>query len=427
MRSSAIVAGFSSLGMTDDPSHGRCEPSSPAVALRTVKLLKGITPRQLLFDLLLAAVVLAVGLMSTLHLGDVPATPFSREADGFHVLLIVAMSAPLALRRVYPTSVLLVVLASWGIDRGLDYPETSAGFAVAVAFYTIGAELERRRSLQIGGAASAVTVGWAWVGAIVLESVTTVAVVSTLISTVTPLLFGREMHERRRRLTELQVRAERAEHEREEKARQAVSEERSRIARELHDVVAHQMTVMTVQAEGARRVADGADPRLVEALETIRVAGHSALAELRRTVDLLRTPDEESATEPLPRLSDLPRLVERVRAAGVPVELEIRGAPQPLSDGAELSAYRIVQESLTNAVRHGGPGVSAKVSIEYDPDRLDVSVSDDGRGASSQPSPYGGHGIVGMRERIAVLGGEFQAGPKAGGGYLVRASIPLDT
>jgi len=392
-----------------------------------VKLLERITRRQLLFDVVVAGAILVVGLLPTVDLRQAVPRVFSSDPDALHTILIVLMSAPLVLRRVYPVPVFLTTLASWVIDRGIDYPSTAAEFGVGVAFYTIGTHLERRRSLRIGGGASVFVVAWTAVGALVLESVVFVGIISAVISTVTPLLIGREMHERRRRVKELQERAERAEREREEQARLAVSEERARIARELHDVVAHQMTVMTIQAEGARRIADGADPRVVDALETIRVAGHGALAELRRTVGLLRAPEDEPGTEPLPRLADVERLVDRVRAAGVPIELVVRGERHRLSDGAELSAYRIVQESLTNAVRHGGPGVSVTVTITFTPDSLEVSVYDDGRGASNEGTADGGHGIVGMRERIAVLGGEFNAAPKPGGGYLVRATIPFET
>lgn len=402
-------------------------PHHPGRNIFGVQLQERIGRRQLTFDVALAAVVFVVGLIGTFHIGEYDIGGFSREADEFHVILIVLMAAPLALRRVYTIPVFFTILAAWVVDRGLDYPGTSAEFAVAIAFYTIGAELDRRRSIQIGGVASGIVVAWSGVGAIVLESVTSIAVIGALISTVTPLLLGREMHERRLRIEALEERAERAEREREENARQAVAKERSRIARELHDVVAHQMTVMTLQAEGARRIADDSDPRVVGALDTIRLAGHRALAELRRTVDLLRSPEEDLATDPLPRLADVDRLVDQVRDAGVSVTLKIDGEPRPLSDGAELSAYRIVQESLTNAVRHGGPGVSIDVSIEYTPEQLDVSISDDGRGAAGRPANNGGHGIVGMRERVAVLGGEFHAGPRAGGGYLIRATIPVDS
>jgi signal transduction histidine kinase len=367
---------------------------------------------------------LVMGLATTMELGEGP-TQFSREEDIFHIGFIVLLTVPLALRRVYPVPVFAIVLLAWVTDRGLDYPETSASAGVAIAFYTIGAELERRRSFRIGGTAAAVIVGWTGVGVAVLESVPVVALLNSLIATLTPLLVGREIHERRRRVEELEERASRAEQEREERARQAVSDERTRIARELHDVVAHQMTVMTLQAEGASRIASDADPRIAEALETIRHAGHEALAELRRTVGLLRTTDDDPEIRPLPRLADVGELVEQIKAAGVPVEIDIQGDPRPLADGAELSAYRVVQESLTNALRHAGPNVTARVSIAYGENTLDVSITDDGRGSSSR-NDNDGHGIIGMRERVTMLGGEFDAGPKQGGGFKVHATIPLE-
>lgn len=385
-----------------------------------------LNSREWAFDIAVALIVLVLGLVGTIEIGDTPDNPFTREADAFHFILIGLISLPLIFRRVYPLPVMVVVLGAWIIDRGLDYPDTPGAAGVAIAFYTIGASLDRKQSLRIGGISALVVVGWTLIGAVTLESVHSFSVLTTFVATATPLLLGREMHERRERVEELRRRAERAEQDREERARQAVVEERARIARELHDVVAHQMTVMTLQAEGAIRIADDSDPRVVEALETIRVAGHRALAEMRRTVGLLRTSDDAAATEPLPRLTDLDKLISQMRDAGVPVEMDVTGNQRPLSDGAELSAYRVVQESLTNAIRHGGPDVTAKVSIDYGDDRLDVSVADDGRGSSANSTDTGGHGIIGMRERIAVLGGEFEAGPKTGGGYLVHATIPVE-
>jgi signal transduction histidine kinase len=236
------------------------------------------------------------------------------------------------------------------------------------------------------------------------------------------------MRARRERAEELQRKVADAEREREESARRAVAEERARIARELHDIVAHQMTVMTIQADGARRVADGADPRVIEALDTIKATGHSALTEMRRVVGLLRE-NETGSPElaPLPTLDDLGTLVEQVRSTGVPVDLTVEGAARPLEEGVELSAYRIVQESLTNAVRHGGPSVAADVAVSYGDESLDVVVADNGRGAATASGNGGGHGLVGMRERVAVLGGSFEAGPRPGGGYRVHASIPYQS
>ena len=402
-------------------------PGRFGLSIDSVKLFEKIQPRHLALDALIAAGFLTVGLIGQARIDPEVAAFFSRESDAFNILLIVLMTVPLALRRVYPTSVFFIIVAAWVAERLLDYPETLAVVATAIAFYTIGAELPRRKSARIGGGTALFIVGFTTIGVLALESVTGASLITGVISTVTPLLLGREVHERRRRVEELRERAERAERDREEEARRAVADERARIARELHDVVAHQMTVITLQAEGARRIADGADPRVVEALETISDAGHSALNEMRRTVELLRAPEDESDTKPLPRLRDVEDLAETIRVAGMPVDLEIEGDVRPLAEGTELSAYRIVQESLTNSVRHGGPEVTAQVKIEYGEDHLDVLILDDGRGGSADTGDGVGHGIIGMRERIAVLGGEFSAGPHTGGGYEVHASIPVET
>lgn len=402
-------------------SGGLARRSIPYVTPR-----RRLTAPQWAFDVCVALFVVILGFVGTIQIGDRPDVDFIRDADVFHFTLVSLMALPLVFRRVYTVPVFVTVLVAWIIDRGLDYPDTPAAMGVAIAFYTIGAELDRRPATLIGGVSSAAVVAWTGIGAAALESVTIVALLTTTIATVTPLLLGREMHERRRRIEELRLKIEEADRAREEQARRAVLEERSRIARELHDVVAHQVTVMTLQAEGARRIATGADPRISEALETIRVTGHSALMDMRRTLGLLRQEDQGPDTKPLPRLSDIEDLVDQMTKAGVDVDVEVNGERQPLSDGAELSAYRVVQESLTNAIRHGGPGVSAKVLIDYTPDHLAVSVTDDGRGSSSTNADNGGHGIIGMRERVAVLGGHFEAGPKVGGGYRVHATIPVD-
>ena len=397
------------------------------LSIEPVKLFEKIRPLPLGFDVLLAAGVLVFGLIGAVEFEASTTSSFTRSSDAVHTLLIVLMAVPLTLRRIYTTPVFVVILVAWAAARGLDYPGSPAAIAVAIAFYSVGAELSRKTSLRIGGFSAVLILGWTTIGVLTLESVAFPSLITTLISTVTPLLLGREMHARRRQVEELRKRAERAEQDREEKARWAVADERTRIARELHDVVAHQMTVMILQAEGAHRVSNGADPRVVEALQTISEAGHSVLAELRRTVGLLRTPEDKLETQPLPRLSDIGQLVSTIQGAGVQVDLDIDGDVRPLSDGTELSAYRIVQESLTNTVRHGGPGVTARVAIKYGPDQLDVLVSDDGRGAAADSRDDVGHGIVGMRERIAVLGGEFEAGPHTGGGYRVHATIPVES
>jgi signal transduction histidine kinase len=393
-----------------------------------VKSVENFEGRGLLFDAVVAAIVLSLGLVSRVDvegLNDI----FLRESDWLHIVLVVLMSAPLVLRRVYPTTVFGIVLGAWVVDRAFDYPESLATVGVIVAFYTIGSELPRRKSFYVGGLSTLFVLLWTILGTIVLESVTAVSIATTTIATLTPFLLGRDMRARRERAEDLRRKVAEAEREREESARRAVEEERARIARELHDVVAHQMTVMTIQAEGARRVAKNADPRVQDALDTIMATGHSALSEMRRVVGLLRGADDDGSPDlaPLPRLDDLDRLLDQVQAAGVSVAFSIGGESRPLAEGVELSAYRIVQESLTNAARHGGPGVKASVTVDYGDEALDVVVEDDGRGAAAAPTDGGGHGLVGMRERVAVLGGSFDAGAKPGGGYRVRASIPYQS
>ncbi len=405
-----------------------------------------VRSRQFLFDAVLAVVLLILGFASSVSIDDVGLESFTRAPDLLNQLLIVAMTLSLVLRRIFPVTVAAIVLLAWGIDRAFDYPTTVASAAVLVVFHTIGTELPRRRALAIGGTATVLIATWTALGALTLESVPAAAVLFQLVVTAAPLWLGMEIHERRRRIEELEARAHRAEREREERARRAVAEERARIARELHDVVAHQMTVITLQADGARRVAGDGDPRVLEALDTITATGKSALTEMRRMVGLLRSPETEDDTDddaarlaPMPRLRDLDDLVDRVEAAGMPVAVEIHGGRRQLDDGAELSAYRVVQEALTNALRHGGPGVKATVTVRYDDEGLALVVDDSGRGHAGwrsddatagagavDASTNGGHGLVGLRERIAVHGGEFDAAPRPGGGFRVRATIPYE-
>jgi signal transduction histidine kinase len=213
-----------------------------------------------------------------------------------------------------------------------------------------------------------------------------------------------------------------AERERDLVAREAVVEERARIARELHDAVAHNVSMMVVQAGGERRALDGADGSTGETLRTIEEVGRGALTEMRRLVGMLRA-DAEDPLTPQPSLDDLPALVERVREAGLPVELHVGGEARELPVGLELSAYRIVQEALTNALKHAGEA-HAIVSINYGPDSLELEIVDDGPGTAPSIAG-GGHGLVGMRERVALYGGRFDASRRPGGGFAVRAKLPI--
>src|SRR5215211_1791801 len=217
-------------------------------------------------------------------------------------------------------------------------------------------------------------------------------------------------------------RADRVQRQRAEEARAAVAEERARIARELHDVVGHAVSVMTVQASGVRRLLHEDQEREREALMIVEQTGREALAEMRRLVGVLRRPEEAPALAPQPSLQHLDKLVEHAREAGLPVELRVEGEPLPLPVRDDLTAYRLVQEGLTNALKHAR-AERAQVLVRYSAGDIEVTVSDDGRGAGSDDG--GGHGLVGMRERVAVYGGALEAGPLPDGGYRLRARLPV--
>ena len=225
-----------------------------------------------------------------------------------------------------------------------------------------------------------------------------------------------------REVEEARERAERAEHERLERARLAVAEERARVARELHDIVGHSVSVMTVQAAGARSLLDPEQEREREALMLVEQTGREALAEMRRLVGVLRRPEEAPALAPQPSLEHLAKLVEHARESGLPVELTIEGDPVGLSAGLDLTAYRFVQEGLTNAVKHAR-AKQAQVLVRYDNGHVELTVTDDGTGDGGGDS--GGHGLVGMRERLSVYGGELEAGPRPEGGYRLFARLPV--
>ena len=208
----------------------------------------------------------------------------------------------------------------------------------------------------------------------------------------------------------------------EEEARQAVEEERGRITRELHDVLAHSVSVMTVQASAVRRLLKPEQEREREALLTVEETGRQALAEMRRLLGIMRTESERPALAPQPGLETLPELVEQVRQSGLPVELTVEGTPVKLPAGVDLSAYRIVQEALTNTLKHAGPA-HAWVAVRYAGEDVEIEVANDG--ANDGVNDGGGHGLVGMRERVALCGGELRSGPRPGGGFKISARLPV--
>jgi signal transduction histidine kinase len=217
-------------------------------------------------------------------------------------------------------------------------------------------------------------------------------------------------------------RARLAERERDVAAREAVVEERARIARELHDAVAHSVSMMVIQAGAERRVLGPGDGSTREVLQTIEQIGRGALTEMRRLVGMLRT-DSSDGLAPQPTLADLPTLMTQVREAGLPVDFQIDGERRELPVGIELSAYRIVQEALTNALKHAGRAHAA-VSVRYRPDSLELEITDDGAGIPADV-PGGGHGLAGIRERVTLYGGKFDASARPAGGFAVRVLLPV--
>ncbi len=237
--------------------------------------------------------------------------------------------------------------------------------------------------------------------------------------------FGVALGTRTAQAQELRVRVEEAERDRALAAERATSEERARIARELHDVVAHSVSVMVVQASGVRRLLKDDQEREREALVSVEQIGRQALTEMRRMLGVMRTgEDQPAALAPQPGLQHLDRLIAQVEEAGLPVTLHVEGERPDLSPGVDLSAYRIIQEGLTNALKHA-KGAHADVLIRYVDGSVQLEIADDGIGTPNGTAP-GGHGLVGMRERVAVYGGTLEAGPRDGGGFVLRAELPVE-
>jgi signal transduction histidine kinase len=316
-----------------------------------------------------------------------------------------------------------VKLAVWG--SGARAGGGGLGLiAVMLIFYGAGAFYAGRRSwlaLALGMAAvSLANVGASGSPFVNLAFGLGVAVVP-------PFLLGRMAREHAARERASREHAERLDAERELNVGLAALAERTRLAREIHDVIAHSVSVMVIQAAGARTVMDGDPDRAETALTAVERAGREALAELRRLLGVLGDGRSLRELAPQPGLEDLEELVARTNAAGVAASMRIEGRPASVSPGLGLCAYRVVQEALTNTIKHAGP-TRAEVALRWHPDVLELVVADDGRSAGNgrpSPHPAGGHGIAGMRERVALHGGHVVAGPAPGGGFAVRASIPL--
>lgn len=334
---------------------------------------------------------------------------------GLSVAVGLAMTVPLALRRRFPVPAAALVFGAWavlGLADESELPPQTTLLALGVAAWSVGAYADRRAAL--------VGLATCFAG-LLLNEPEDFIVQGPLTGGIWAV--GRLFRDRHRWAVELQERGAQLERERAEATRLAVAEERARIARELHDVVAHHVSVMVMQAGAERLALRDEKPESAAALGTIERTGREAMAEMRRLLDMLREDDAAVALAPQPSLDRIEPLVEHVRAAGLPVNLEVRGERRPVPPGVDISGYRIVQEALTNALRHAGP-TQARVVLTYGDDAIQIDVEDDGRGIESA-STAPGHGLAGMRERAAVFGGQLEAGPAAGGGYRVRTTLPL--
>ncbi|MGW2176941.1 sensor histidine kinase [Streptomyces sp. NPDC001732] len=375
------------------------------------------------------AVLVAMIVASFVHPGapDGP-TLATRRPEAGSVLLMVLGAVALVWRRRRPVAVLVATAGLTVLELMRSDPPAPVVTGAVIALYTVAARTDRPTTWRVGLltmtvlTAAAMFFGpapwynqenfgvFAWIG---MAGAT-----------------GDAIRSRRAFIDAIRERAERAERTRDEEARRRVAEERLRIARDLHDVVAHHIALVNVQAGVAAHVMDKRPDQAKEALAHVREASRSALNELRATVGLLRqSGDPEAPTEPAPGLAVLDELVDTVRRAGLPVEVACTDRRPPLPAAVDLAAYRVIQEALTNVRKHAGPGARAEVSVVRVGATTEITVIDNGSGgdcrAADAPDGGGGHGLLGMRERVTALGGTLTAGPRYGGGFRVHAILPV--
>jgi len=349
---------------------------------------------------------------------------------GWWTVAPLLIGAPIVVRRKLPAGVFWTVVAIGLVQVSSPAFLRPSDLAVPIALYALAAYRPRRESL--------LGLGVCLVGALVemirisprAEEHYFTAWILTYGLLSSPMIIawiaGDSMQYRRSYYVDLEEKAARLERERDQQAQIAAATERARIARELHDVVAHNVSVMVVQAEGAAYAMDSAPENTRKALGAIADTGRSALVEMRRLLGVLRTQDGAAERAPQPGIGQLEDLLEQVRSTGLPVEFFVEGVPVELSQGVALATYRLVQESLTNARKHGGPAVSAQVCMHYNGHELRLRVRDDGRGAMALTDGQG-NGLAGMRERVAMFGGELSAGPLPTGGFQVEAVLPYES
>ena len=367
-----------------------------------------------------------------LALAQLQEQPNPRDRSTLNIAFVLLQTLPLVVRRRLPFTVFALGAGSMALQGSLGlYSPTFAFLALNVALFSLAAYGDRR--LAILGVA-------AWAGLLSVHLIFFVATAwphvaiadlydlfNDWVLLAAAWVLGQGVRQRRAHAAELEDRAARLEREREEQARQAAIQERLRIARELHDVVAHSLSVIGVQAGAARLVldADRTPARARAAVASIEATANRAMGEMRRALGILRDTEQAGAAlAPLPGLDRLPALLDQVRTAGLAVDLTVEGTPRPLATSIDLSLYRIVQEALTNALKHAR-ATRAEVVVCYAAHDVTVEVTDDGRGSPSLPGGSGGAGTIGMQERVTLFGGELRVGPRPQGGYAVRACLPI--
>jgi signal transduction histidine kinase len=370
------------------------------------------------------AVLLAIGAVAD------ASSQLHHRLDAPAIASLVVLTGSVAWRRRNPVLTTLLAVTALGAFQLASRYSGDGSFeaaAIALNFYTLGRHARGRESVLVSGAVfaywlvGAAVVAYIPAGGSVGEVLSGWVVLGGL-----PFAVGGLLASRGRLARELEVSAARLQDEQELRARRAAAEERNRMARELHDVIAHNVSVMVIQTSAAREVARGDLDAAREALRAVERSGREALVELRRIVGVLRRSTDELAGSWAPGLSRLDALVGRACAAGLPVELRVEGQPQALSPGLDLVAYRVVQEALTNAIKHAGPA-SAQVRVSFGVRELELEIVDSGHGAVPERVDDGsGHGLIGMSERVELYGGELRAGQRRGAGFEVRARIPID-
>ena len=390
------------------------------------RIVTALRRHPLLADVTLAAALAALAVVTGLAL-VVPRAQVEPPSTPAIVAWAAALAAPLVLRRRFPLAVLAVTTLQftgyWAVGQ---VNEIASWVILGVAVYSAAAYADRRPARWVCGACLLWLIGSGVVLSARAGQIGAVEVVAIAIFDALPFLLAWPLGTMMRRLREyraaLEERNRQLDQEREVNARRAVLEERVRIARELHDVVAHHVSVMGIQAGVARRLFDRDPTEAVAAIGSVETASRQAIADLQQLVGVLRRQEGGDDLAPQPSLGRLPELVEHMRQAGLPVELTVQGRRAPLPAGVELSAYRIIQEALTSTLKHAGPA-HAGVTVRYGDASVEVEVVDDGQGPPSGRLRTGSKGLVGMRERVSLYGGRLDAGPRPGGGFRVHAVL----